>query len=263
LLAVLVSFLLIAGIMPIVFALALVPAKIQPSGVNVPDVAKSRVPLVEPGTLEKTIFIHYAKSSKPAGAKAPTCYKLLGAKWKSLPINYVVNPTGSGLTEDALNDVLNAIKASTTEWDSHTSATLFGTGEINYSANWDSDYPDGINEYSWGNYSEPGVIAVTVVWSGIPLGGKGRQIIDYDVMFDMDWIWGNADPDNNGVADNLTVMDLQNIATHETGHGIGLADVYDTACNEVTMYGQSTYGEIIKRDLAQPDIIGLQKLYGV
>jgi tryptophanase len=46
------------------------------------------------------------------------------------------------------------------------------------------------------------------------------------------------------------------------GHGVGLDDVYDTACSEVTMYGYSTYGEIKKRDLETPDIIGLQKLYG-
>ena len=57
-------------------------------------------------------------------------------------------------------------------------------------------------------------------------------------------------------------MDLQNIATHEIGHGVGLTDVYQTACSQATMYGYSDYGDIIKRDLAQPDITGLQKLYG-
>jgi len=30
----------------------------------------------------------------------------------------------------------------------------------------------------------------------------------------------------------------------------------------VTMYGYSDYGEIIKRTLEQPDITGLQTLYG-
>jgi hypothetical protein len=256
-LVLLVSILLLAEITPFVFALIFVPARVQPSGgmVNVPNVARDRAPpLVEPGTLEKTIFIHYAKSSKTGGAKVPTCYKLLGAKWKSLPINYVVNPSNSGLSE---SDVVNSIAASTSEWDSHTSATLFGTGSIDYTANWDSDSPDGRNEYSWGNYPEPGVIAITVVWSGIPLGGKGRQIIEYDVMFDTDYMW-QIFPFNT----TTQYMDLRNIATHETGHGIGLDDVYDAACSEVTMYGYSTYGEIIKRDLAQPDITGLQKLYG-
>ena len=74
-------------------------------------------------------------------------------------------------------------------------------------------------------------------------------------MFDTDWIWGDAKVD-------ASVMDLQNIATHELGHGAGLGDVYDTACSNVTMYGYSDYGETKKRDLEQPDIKGLQTLYG-
>ncbi|PJA83788.1 MAG: peptidase M10A and M12B matrixin and adamalysin, partial [Candidatus Nealsonbacteria bacterium CG_4_9_14_3_um_filter_37_29] len=56
--------------------------------------------------------------------------------------------------------------------------------------------------------------------------------------------------------------DLQNIATHELGHGVGLGDVYETACSEVTMYGYSNYGETQKRTLEAPDITGLQTLYG-
>lgn len=259
LLAILVSLLVIAGITPIVIALVFVPAVVQPSGVPVvvPDTAVNKSPVlegIEPGTLERTIFIHYAKPPTAGGAKAPTCYKLLGVKWKSLPVNYLVNPTGSGLSDE---DVLNSIAASTNEWDSHTTTALFGTGSIDYTADWDSSYPDGRNEYSWGNYSEPGVIAVTVVWSGVPIGGKGRQIIEYDVLFDTDYLW-QIYPTNT----TTQYMDLPNIATHETGHGIGLGDVYEDACSYVTMYGYSWYGEIQKRDLAQPDVTGLQKLYG-
>jgi len=40
-----------------------------------------------------------------------------------------------------------------------------------------------------------------------------------------------------------------------------LADVYETACSDVTMYGYSDYGEIDKRTLEAPDIKGLQTLY--
>ncbi|MCW1310056.1 MAG: matrixin family metalloprotease [Candidatus Nanoarchaeia archaeon] len=173
--------------------------------------------------------------------KVQTCYKLMGIKWKYFPINYVINPV-----VDA-----NAIIASTVEWDSHTSRDLFGNYTIDESANFD-DSPDGRNEYSYGNYPQSGVIAVTRVW----YTRRSKEIVEYDVMFDSDFLWGDA-------TNNPLVMDWQNIATHETGHGLGLADVYNSACSEVTMYGYSDYGETIKRTLEPADITGLQRLYGI
>jgi hypothetical protein len=259
LLTILVSVLVIAGIAPIVLALVFVPAVVQPSGVPVvvQDIAVGKSLVlkgIQPGTLEKTVFIHYANGKVVSTAKAPTCYKLLGVKWKSLPVSYVVHP-------DVEKAVPGAINSSAEVWDANTSKELFNDSyTIDSSANWDIDYPDGRNEYSFGNYPEEGVIAVTVVWSGVPIGGKGRQIIEYDVLFDTDYNWFDC-TQTSCTAENKG-MDLQNIATHETGHGVGLADVYDSACSEVTMYGYSTYGEIKKRDLETPDIIGLQTLYG-
>lgn len=74
-------------------------------------------------------------------------------------------------------------------------------------------------------------------------------------MFDTDFTWGDA-------TTNPAVMDLQNIATHELGHGVGLGDLYDTVCIDETMYGYSTEGETSKRDLNAGDIVGIQELYG-
>jgi hypothetical protein len=39
-----------------------------------------------------------------------------------------------------------------------------------------------------------------------------------------------------------------NIATHELGHGVGLADLYDDQWSEQTMYGYATYGRL-RREL--------------
>lgn len=236
-------------------ALVFSPAQVLPSGVQVtvPNIAVDRAKALgyEPGTLEKVVFIHYANGkSEVKGAKAPTCYKLLGVKWRSLPVSYVVDPALEAT-------VGGAVGVSAETWDAATTKELFNDSYTIASANWDSDYPDGKNEYSFGNYSQSGVIAVTVVWSGVPLGSKGRQIIEYDVLFDTDYPWGDAD------VSGFSVMDLQNIAVHETGHGVGLGDVYDSACGAVTMYGYSDYGETSKRTLEQPDITGLRKLYGI
>ncbi len=194
--------------------------------------------------VDKITFIHYQDGTVKEVGKAvknPTCYKLMGIKWQNFPISYVIGPDVNK----------KAIEAATAEWDKYTSTNLFSTYTIDASANFD-ETPDGKNEYSLGNYPQSGVIAVTRVW----YTRYGKQIVEYDVMFDTDFTWGDA-------TKTSTVMDWQNIATHETGHGLGLADVYQTLCFEVTMYGYSNYGETKKRTLESPDIIGLRKLYGL
>jgi hypothetical protein len=215
--------------------------------------------LTPPG-LEKIVFIHYKKGfAKPSwvegGKSESKCYDFLGkgVKWKELPVDYVVDPDNpDGLTEDF---VTGAIYAGAEEWDNHTGAELFGNYSIDYSASWDSDAPDGRNELLFGDYPEEGVIAVTVVWGYFYGSPSTREIIEFDVLFDTDFNWGDAEIDQ-------AVMDLQNIATHEIGHGAGLADLYNTICAEETMYGYSDYGETKKRDLNTGDIAGIQELYG-
>lgn len=213
--------------------------------------------------LEKIVFIHYKKGfAKPPWAgggkdkKEPKCYGFLGrgVKWEELPVNYVIDPGNpDGLTAKFIR---NAISTGAEEWDSWTEAELFNDAyEIVDDGSWDSDAPDGRNELVFGDYPEEGVIAVAVVWGYFSGPPSLRKIVEFDVMFDTDYTWGDATAD-------ATVMDLQNIATHEIGHGAGLADLYDTVCAEETMYGYSDYGEIKKRDLNTGDIVGIQTLYG-
>lgn len=209
--------------------------------------------------LEKIVFIHYKKGAKPPWVgggkpKGPSCYDFLGrgVKWQNLSVNYVIDPDNPNRLSNSF--VTGTIVAATEEWDSHTASDLFGTYSVDYSSSWDSDVPDGRNELLFGNYPEAGVIAVTVVWGYFSGPPQTRKIVEFDILFDTDWTWGDATKDP-------TKMDLQNIATHELGHGVGLDDVYETACVEVTMYGYSDYGETIKRTLEPPDIKGLQTLY--
>ncbi len=219
---------------------------------------------IPPG-LEKIVFIHYKKGAgkkdkpvKPDKPGKPTsepeCYGFLanGVKWKS-DINIYID-TNIGGTD--------AIEEATMEWDRWTSASLFPAVQnwiITDNLDWDGDtgdQPDGKNELLFGDYSNSNVIAITVVWGYFSGPPKFREIFEFDILFnDTDYIWGDAVGDS-------TVMDLQNIATHELGHGLGLGDIYVDSCSDVTMYGYSGYGEIIKRDLAGPDVTGLQELYG-
>lgn len=199
--------------------------------------------------LDRVEFIHYVRPANPGKPPSTTtCYKLMGVKWKTFPVSYVINPGNpQGLPEGF---VTSAISTSAETWDAATSIGLLNdTYAINYTAQYGvQNYQNAI---AFGDYPNNNVIAVTSVWY-TPVG---KRIVEFDVLFNTRFAWGNA-------TSNATVMDLQNIATHELGHGVGLADIYSTTCSAVTMYGYSSYGETSKRTLEQPDIAGLQKIYG-
>ncbi len=232
---------------------------------------------ITPPGLEKVVFIHYKKGygrvcdndgvcdpkenpscadckkngEDPEEPDTSSCYAFLGAKWRDLSVDYVINPTNpNGLSKEF---VTNAISTSAETWDDATLAELF-----NNAYTIDSTAKYGIqnfeNAIAFGNYKEDGVIAVTVIWGYFSGRPSKRRIVEFDILFDTDFTWGDA-------IVNPEVMDLQNIATHEIGHGAGLGDLYDTVCADETMYGYSNYEETSKRDLNTGDIAGIQKLY--
>jgi len=200
--------------------------------------------------LERVDFIHYVKPENPGNSgKTSTCYKLMGVKWKSLPVNYVINPINSqGLSESFIT---STISKSAETWDSSTSSELFDNDyTIDYSATY--GVQDFKNSIDFADYPNDEVIAVTSVW----YTRVGRQIVEFDQRYNTRFEWGDA-------TINSSKMDLENIAVHELGHAVGLADIYSTSCSDVTMYGYSTEGETSKRTLEHPDITGLQTMYGI
>ncbi len=226
------------------------------SGVLTVAMANPTKEKIKESDLEKIEFIHYKKEhAKPESAKAPkapSCYGFLTKtkiKWTTLPVNYIINPTNpQGLAENFID---GAVFDSAETWDAATSKELMNNvfttdGTVAYGI---QDYKNAI---AFGNYPTSGVIAVTAVWYSRTTG----RIVEFDMMFDTDYLWGDATIDP-------AKMDLQNIATHEFGHAVGLADVYQSTCSAVTMYGYSDYGDVQKRTLEAPDITGLRTLYGI
>jgi len=219
--------------------------------------------------LGKKIFIYEKEGfAKPPGVGRPKDkpaegYELLGkgVKWKELPVTYYIDPSNdNGLTAEF---VTSAIYESAEEWDSHTNEELLN--DVYYviaDGSWDSDAPDGRNELLFGDYPEENVIAVTIIWGYFYGPPRQRKIIEFDIMFDIDFTWGYAGPTSEDSLGDTNVMDLQNIATHELGHGVGLADLYEDQWAEQTMYGYATYRETKKRTLNTGDIAGIQALYG-
>jgi hypothetical protein len=212
-----------------------------------------------PPILERQMFVHYARASggKPQPPIEVGYYSLLGPKWKTLPVAFGVDPSGSGLASDA---VLSAVVAGADEWDDGTfsltddwsgvKANLFIDSVDKVTKAYDENWykMDGANTVLWGDLSDSNVIAVTNIWYS-----RRSGIVEFDMVFNTDFQW-----DTNG---GSNVMDVKNIATHELGHSVGLGDLYLPAAIKETMYGYSSYGEVVKQDLYLGDQAGISRLY--
>lgn len=211
--------------------------------------------LEDKGPLTKITFIHYKNGqAKPAGAgktKTTQCYGFLanGAKWKTTE-DYYINSLNSGLDSSS---TASAVISGAAEWEKY-GGNIFGNGILDANAPYNDSAIDGKNVAAFGIYPDPNVIAITNVWGYFYGPPKTRQLVEWDMLFNTYFAWGNATV-------NPSLMDLQNIATHELGHSAGMDDLYNTSCNLETMYGYSKEGEIIKRDLHNGDIAGIQVLY--
>lgn len=205
-------------------------------------------------------FIHYRQGyGRSANARNPkggnTCYAFIanGARWRTTE-NYLVEPTNSRGLDGA---VVRGLMAQATElWDSQVSADIFGleaTGAVDKASIGNS--LNGQNEFAFGDAGSPGAIAVTIVW-GIFYGPpSGRELVEWDMLFDDgDFDWS---ADASGIPGK---MDFLNIAAHEVGHAAGMGHPSNT-CTQETMYAYADYAEIIKRDLNAGDIAGVKALY--
>jgi hypothetical protein len=212
--------------------------------------------------IEQKIFVHYAKPvDKPTPpTKDAGSYTVFGS-WniQSLPVHYRINPSTTTLDEAF---VIDTIQLAANEWDDGAYSTwggvskdLFaydGTSQKTYAdLAWTADDMDGENTIIFGNYPTANVIGVTTIIGNRYTG----QILEFDMVLDTDYAWGNAD------TETTPVMDLQNIVTHELGHGVGLGDLYKRTASQETMYGYGSYDQVIKRSLYFGDIAGIKSLY--
>lgn len=216
--------------------------------------------------LSKVKFIHYRKgygkpAGTPGGGKAKDkdegyyTYIAKGAKWKRVE-NYQLNPTYGDLAETFIE---NAVVAGMDEWELYAIFDMFGQltidGEASYEGGaYRGDAPHD-STISFGSYGNTNVIAVATVWGYFGGPPSQREIVEAHILLNDDDIeWGDG-------RDNPSLMDVQNIVTHELGHCAGMGDLYKTDASEETMYGISDYGETKKRDLDTGDINGITKLY--
>lgn len=213
-------------------------------------------------------FIHYqesfARPDQPGGPKPPkanSCYAFLssGAKWKvTEPYVFDETPVNAPFPQRPLpspDSLLLDFKTAVSVWEDAAGKPILGDGLLGDVNPGEVGTLNDLNEVMFGEITEPGVIAMTIVWgvwSGQP---SERQLVEWDMVFGTGWGWGDEakDPDT-------TLTDFLNIATHELGHTVGMDHPSDS-CSEETMYAYADYNETKKRDLNAGDIAGIQKLY--
>ena len=255
---------LTSALLLLAFAL---PSWAQPQTFSLPQAAGNARVLslgtaVDPQTgklVEGLAIIHRKDSNShkpnhPNQGGGQSCYGYLasGAKWKTLE-PWTVNPANSsGLGADF---VFTNLSDDIVKWEVAAGAEILGTGSsTTQTLVADTTSLDGVNEVYFAAIDDSGTIAVTIVWgifSGPPFG---RELVEWDQVYDdADYDWSAS-----GEAGK---MDFENIATHELGHSVGMADLYNLSCVAETMYGYADFGETNKRDLNAGDILGISKLY--
>jgi len=219
--------------------------------------------------IEKVTFIHYLSpsSSKPTWDENEDDYRLIsgGIRWTKFPVVYEVNLAGSGLEDvDVVYDMdgdetdepdaLEALQLASEEWDDGAYSQWGGVSIDLFKENptiTDKGVGfDGYNVLVWSVLDE-GVIAVTHIW----YNPATKEIVEFDIEFNSLYPWSCGLEAEDGK------MDLQNIATHELGHGVGLGDLRPPKDWALTMFAYSDFEETIKRDLGRGDQLGVKDLY--
>ena len=203
---------------------------------------------------------NHTKGPSGGGNTTNNCFSFTskGAKWKNVE-GYIVDPTNvTNLSDNFVKDI---VRDAVTKWedasdgfvDGVVSNDIIGNEIDGFVDGVDLISPDGKNEVLFGDVSSSGSIAVTIVWGIFRGPPSGRELVEWDQMYDdVDFDWSDS-----GEAGK---MDFENIVTHEHGHIFGLTHP-DDSCTEETMYRFASDGETKKRDLNAGDITGISDLY--
>jgi len=162
---------------------------------------------------------------------------------------YYINPNVSLVTE---GDPTVAVNVAVEAWDAATADELFSYAGTT-TERWYAE--DGQNTVSWVKFVPRNYIAIAVMW----YEPDTMIIWEFDIVFNTFHKWGIDLVKED--EDTLKAFDIQNIATHEFGHPVGLDDLYDEIYSELTMYGYSSKGETKKCSLEEGDIAGAQFRY--
>ena len=151
-------------------------------------------------------------------------------------------------TNVSLSDAYTAIQNSFATWNNADSGKTFSDGGRTNAKN---TRLDGTNAIMWKRLGAS-TIGVTYVWYRT----SNNQVIEVDTAFNSRYPWAIFDSKDGECQTTPDAYDVQDIATHEFGHWVGLDDLYSDADIDLTMYGFGAGGELKKRSLGAGDVQG-------
>ena len=177
-----------------------------------------------------------------ASTAVVSAYVLNNVKWSVREVAYYVNAANLDLDPSAAEA---AIRAGADAWDAQSTArvalvyagTTTGTAVLN----------NGRNEVFFRNATNGSAIATAYTYS------SGGLIVDADIVF-----WDGAYQFYAGTTGCSGGLYIEDTATHEFGHVLGLGHSADSAA---TMYATTGYCAQSGRTLAPDDIAGIEAIY--
>jgi hypothetical protein len=169
-------------------------------------------------------------------------YVIKGPRWPTRTVPYYVNAANLDL---GASEAEAAIRQGADGWSAQSDAdvalvyagTTSGTTVLN----------NAKNEVFFRNESNGSAIATTYSWY------SGSNLIDTDIVF-----WDGAYRFFSGTSGCSGGLYIEDIATHEFGHALGLGHSDDTSA---TMYYSTSYCSQGPRSLAPDDIAGIEAIY--
>ncbi len=206
------------------------------------------------------VFVHYPKApGKPVANDicAPTAndqvsdYGLTGWHMPTAGMTYKINyktlPASLAPTQ-----VQSAVGNAFAAWTAADAKQIFTYGGSTSART--AKY-DRTNAVLWKPVSSS-AIAITYTWYYVSTG----VVAESDTVFNKSLPWSITAASAGDCGGVSGKFDVQNIATHEFGHWIGLDDLYDPTDADLTMYGYGETKELKKDSLGAGDVLGVNSI---
>ena len=178
-------------------------------------------------------------ATMPSAAYAP-----YGWKWSTTLVDYYINPANLDVATDV---AIASVRAGADAW-ALQSASPFAFNYVGTTGG-TTVANNGRNEVMFRNATNGTAIATTYWWT------SGSQPLDADIVF-----WDGAYAFYGGSTGCVGGFYIQDVATHEFGHALGLGH---SSVTDATMVSGQQYCSTYKRSLAPDDVLGIEFLYPV